>query len=54
MEVYGRWTKASDSFEDLRAERITSRRRRNLKGGEIKASMVVTNNETLNHLEDYQ
>lgn len=52
--MYGKWTKVNDSFIDLRVIKVTSKRRRNLSGAELKASLVVTDNETLNHLEDYQ
>lgn len=53
-EVYGEWFKVNDSFVDYRKIKITSRRRRDLMGAQLKASMVVTNSDTLNHLEDYQ
>lgn len=53
-EMYGNWLSINDTFIDLRLVKITSRRRRNLNGAKLKSSMVVTNNETLNHLEDYQ
>lgn len=41
-------------FTDGRRIQITSRRRQNLLGLHLKASMVVTNNDTLNHLSDYR
>lgn len=41
-------------FIDGRSIQITSRRRQNLRGLRLKASMVVTNNDTLNHLSDYR
>lgn len=41
-------------FIDYRSTSITSRRRQNLFGLHLKASMVVTNNDTLNHLTDYR
>lgn len=53
-EIYGKWEKAEDTFVDLRKIKVTSKRRWNLMGTELKASLVVTNNETLNHLDDYQ
>lgn len=53
-ESFGKWLKVSDSFKDLRVIKVTSKRRRDLMGAELKASLVVTNNETLKHLEDYQ
>lgn len=53
-EMYGKWFKVNDSFIDLRKVKVTSRRRRNLMGAKLNASMVVTNNDTLKHLTDYQ
>lgn len=53
-EIFGKWNKVNDFFNDLRKVSITSRRRKNLHGAKLRASMVVTNDETLNHLEDYQ
>lgn len=53
-EVFGKWSKVNSTFEDLRKVKVTSLRRRNLLGAKLKASMVVTNNDTLSHLEDYQ
>lgn len=53
-EVYGKWSKENNSFQDLRLVKITSRRRQNLRLTNLKASMVITNNDTLNHLDDYQ
>lgn len=44
----------TDDFVDLRSTQITSRRRQNLGAIHLAASMVVTNNDTLNHLSDYQ
>lgn len=41
-------------FIDYRSTSITSRRRQNLFGLHLRASMVVTNNDTLNHLSDYR
>lgn len=37
---------------DLRETRILSRRRRNLNGKILKSIAVVTNNDTINHLDD--
>lgn len=53
-EIFGKWSKVNNTFEDLRKVKVTSLRRRNLLGAKLKASMVVTNNDTLSHLEDYQ
>lgn len=44
----------SGIFYDIRNTSITSRRRQNLQGILLRASMVVTNNDTLNHLTDYK
>lgn len=54
QEFYGKYLIKNDSYVDLRSQRVTSRRRRNLMGIQINASLVVTNNETLDHLHDYQ
>lgn len=53
-ETFGKWNRVDDTFQDLRQVRISSRRRKNLRQAKLKASMVVTNADTLNHLEDYQ
>lgn len=42
------------AFIEEHMSHITSRRRQNLRGLALKASMVVTNNDTLNHLTDYK
>lgn len=52
IERYGRIS--DGTFIDYRSTSITSQRRRKLLGHRLKASMVVTNNDTLNHLTDYQ
>lgn len=41
-------------FIDQRNTPIVSQRRRNLFDLKLKASMVITNNDTLNHLTDYR
>lgn len=52
MEYIGR---IEDSeFIDYRWTPITSRRRKNLYDLSLRASMVVTNNDTLSHLTDYR
>lgn len=43
-----------NEFVDSRWTPIVSQRRKNLFGLNFRASMVVTNNETLNHLTDYR
>lgn len=48
-EITSEW-----KFIDLRSSSVTSRRRQNLFGIYFKASMVVTDNDTLDHLTDYQ
>lgn len=52
IESFG--TIGINHFIDLRSSSITSRRRINLSGYNFKASMVITNNDTLNHLNDYR
>lgn len=44
----------NDQFIDSRSSTITSRRRINLHGFNFRASMVITSNDTLNHLTDYR
>lgn len=51
IEMFGEVT--NGTFQDLRTIFITSRRRQHLQGIQLKASMVVTNNDTLKHLTDY-
>lgn len=53
-EVYGEIDIKNERFFDYRLTAITSRRRQNLQGFTFQASMVITNNDTLNHLTDYQ
>lgn len=43
-----------DRFIDYRETKVISRRRQNLRGINLKASIVITNNDTLNHLNDYR
>lgn len=43
-----------NEFMDMRFTKITSRRRQNLDGIILRAAMVVTSNDTLNHLHDYR
>lgn len=45
---------SNGQFIDYRVTSITSRRRQNLFGLNLKASMVITNNSTLEHLTDYR
>lgn len=52
MEPFGNIR--NGQFIDDRSTAIISRRRQNLFGLHLKASMVVTNNETMNHLTDYR
>lgn len=44
----------TNKFVDLRPTKITSKRRQNLGGINLTAAMVVTSNDTLNHLDDYR
>lgn len=54
IECYGEIDIAEESFADYRTTAITSRRRQNLQGLTLQASMVITNNDTLNHLSDHR
>lgn len=42
-----------DGFTDERGTDGPVKRRQNLQGITLRASMVITNNDTLNHLGDY-
>lgn len=53
-ETFGRWFEKNKSVIDLRDIKITSRRRQNLQGSILNAAMVITNNDSLNHLEDHK
>lgn len=52
VESFGRI--ANGVFIDFRKTPITSRRRSNLFGLRLNASMVITDNDTMNHLTDYR
>ncbi|XP_056633934.1 ionotropic receptor 75a-like [Diorhabda sublineata] len=51
IENAGYWTK-NGGYNDLDMEKIAVRRRRNMKGATLNTCVVVTNNDTLNHLTD--
>lgn len=51
IELYGVWS--NNTLTNYLTTHVTSRRRQNLKGAFLKASMVVMDNDTLNHLEDF-
>lgn len=51
VENIGVWS-PNTRLQDTRDTRVLARRRRNLMGMQLKTSMVVTNNDTLNHLDD--
>lgn len=44
----------NDELIDYRNQPITSQRRKNLFGLTLNASLVFTNNDTINHLTDYR
>lgn len=52
VEQFGRIS--NGTFIDQRDTSITSRRRHDLFGLHLKASMVITDNDTLEHLTDYR
>ncbi|XP_049542811.1 ionotropic receptor 75a-like [Anopheles darlingi] len=58
LEDYLRWRSDVDGVrmvrEDLRIEQVTAVRRQNLHGHTLRASMVITNPETIHHLSDYR
>lgn len=51
-ERYGIWS--NKTFNSLLNYPITSRRRQNLHKSVLRASMVITHNDSLNHLDDYR
>lgn len=53
-EVFGKWNDLVGFKRIDRRDEVTSRRRRNLNKTTIHASLVVTDNDTLHHLADYQ
>lgn len=50
-EPFGTWSE-NYGLVDLRTSPINSRRRKNLQGATIVSSLVITHNDSLNHLED--
>ncbi|XP_055628375.1 ionotropic receptor 75a-like [Toxorhynchites rutilus septentrionalis] len=52
FEPFGMWL--NGSLVDERTAMVTSVRRLDLKGHTLRASMVITNMDTLNHLTDYK
>lgn len=53
LEPFGEWSDEIGLL-DQRSTRILSRRRRDLLGRTISVSMVISNNDSLNHLHDYR
>lgn len=51
-EHFGTWNNKSGLF-DRRTTRILSKRRRDLRGRVVSVAMVLTNNDSINHLTDY-
>lgn len=52
-EPFGIWT-LNDGLRDIRETRVLARRRRNLMGLELVASMVIVHNDSLDHLTDFK
>lgn len=52
-EIFGTWSE-SNGLVDERSTRILSKRRRNLMGRTVSVAMVLTNNDSINHLTDYR
>lgn len=52
LELFGIYS--GKHFHDYGRERTVVSRRKDLNGIELRACMVVTNNDTLNHLTDYR
>lgn len=51
VEPIGYWNK-DEGFNNFEIEEITIRRRTNLKGISLNTCIVITNNDSLNHLTD--
>lgn len=51
-EFFGTWNSKSGLI-DRRTTRILSKRRRDLRGRIVSAAIVLTNNDSINHLTDY-
>uniref|UniRef100_A0A336M5H9 CSON011044 protein n=1 Tax=Culicoides sonorensis TaxID=179676 RepID=A0A336M5H9_CULSO len=52
IEFHGKWW--NSTYTGSENHPIISRRRQNLRGSTIRASMVITHNDSLNHLDDYR
>ena len=52
IEHFGNYRNESLSVE--RTERVTTLRRRNLQGVNLRATLVLTNNNSVQHLNDYK
>ncbi|XP_063706206.1 glutamate receptor 3-like [Culicoides brevitarsis] len=54
-EFYATWSITENSFTNAAlVPSITSRRRQNMHKNVVRASMVITHNDSLNHLDDYR
>ncbi|XP_049294901.1 ionotropic receptor 75a-like [Anopheles funestus] len=58
-ENYALWKRSTIGVDvgqmiDLRTQKVTSVRRKDLRGHPLRASMVITNPDTMNHLTDYK
>lgn len=53
VEEFGSWSHGN-GLQDSRETRILARRRRNLMGMQLIASMVILHNDSLNHLTDFK
>lgn len=53
VENYAKWTE-EHQLTIFEKEDITAVRRKNLHGTILRTAIVVTHNETLNHLDDYR
>lgn len=51
LETFGEYE--NQVFTDRRSVDGPVKRRQNLQGITLRASMVITNNDTIHHLEDY-
>lgn len=53
QEPFGKWD-PKNRLMDYRTTRVISQRRTNLLGKLFTASMYLTNNDSINHMNDYQ
>lgn len=53
MKSRGSWS-SNEGLMDARDTRVISRQRQNLMGMHFRSSMVISHNDSINHLEDFK